>query len=170
MISSFVPCLYSTVPQYFEDMGYLSPTVKFLCRILEPDNADKSLTWNIPSPRGICIGCNSLLWVLSCLSDKLHGTGTTHNILRSLTLYRAVDKLVYHVITKIFDRIRIYLNSSAYHIRKTNKYYTFNVFQSVTPEMSYFVLLFTRWEKLEEIRICYSSGMFVLLRRHRKSS
>ena len=128
MISSFVPCLYSTVPQYFEDMGYLSPTVKFLCRTLEPDNADKSLTWNIPSPRGICIGCNSLLWVLSCLSDKLHGTETTHNILRSLTLYRALDKLVYHVITKIFDRIRIYLNSSAYHIRKTNKYYTFNVF------------------------------------------
>ena len=33
MFSSFVLCLYRTVPQYFEDMEHLYPTVKFLGRI-----------------------------------------------------------------------------------------------------------------------------------------
>ena len=33
MFSSFVPCFISTVRQYFEDMGHLSPPLKFLGRI-----------------------------------------------------------------------------------------------------------------------------------------
>ena len=41
-------------------------------------------------------------------------------------------------------------------------------FQSVISEM-YFVSCLHGRKKLEEIRICFSSGMFVLLQRHRKS-
>ena len=50
---------------------------------------------------------------------------------------------------------------------KQNKHYAF-FFQSVTSEM-YFVSCLHGRKKLEEIRICFSSGMFVLLRRHHKS-
>ena len=53
---------------------------------------------------------------------------------------------------------------------KQNKHYAFSVFPERNVQMSYFVLLFSGRKKLEEIRICFSLGMFVLLWRQRKSS
>ena len=62
------------------------------------------------------------------------------------------------LLKKIFYMIIMY--------EKQNKQYAFNVF----PERHIsFCCLHSR-KKLEDIRICFSSGMFVLLRRHRKSS
>ena len=43
-------------------------------------------------------------------------------------------------------------------------------FQSVMSEMLYFVSYLHVWEKVEEIRIGFPSGMFILLPRHPKSS
>ena len=51
-----------------------------------------------------------------------------------------------------------------------NKHYAINVFQSVMAEKIYFVSRLHIWEKVEEIRIGFPLGMFVLLRRHRNSS
>ena len=42
-------------------------------------------------------------------------------------------------------------------------------FQSVMSEMLYFISCLHVRKKVEEIRICFSSGMFLLLWMHRKS-
>ena len=48
-----------------------------------------------------------------------------------------------------------------------NKHYAFNVFpERYVLNVIFHFVVYT----VEEIRICFSSGMFFLLRRHRKSS
>ena len=51
-----------------------------------------------------------------------------------------------------------------------NKHYAINVFSERNVQVLYFVSCLHIWEKVEEIRNGFPSGMFALLRRHHKSS
>ena len=87
---------------------------------------------------------------------------------------RALDKPAYHVKyeniwqdtprdTHLFKFLRVSCTKIKISITQLM------FFQSVMSEMLYFVFCLHVWEKVEEIRIGFSSNMFVLLRRHRKS-